>query len=87
MNGVFRRELHGPLDQRAGFLEPDLAIGERVAEGVVGALVLGLELQSAGAAKPLHLVEAVELLGHHGLVVDEVGVVGRGGRGPGASMS
>ena len=39
-----------------------LAIGERVAERVVGVLVVGLERDHA-AQQALHLVEAVELLG------------------------
>ena len=54
-----------------------VALGERVAERVVGVLVVGLE-RDHPAQQALHLVEAVELLGHHRLVVEQVGVVGNG---------
>ena len=39
-------------------------------------VVVGLELDHA-AQQPLHLVEAVDLLGHHRLLVEQVGVVGK----------
>jgi hypothetical protein len=44
----------------AGLGQADLAFGERVAERVVGVLMIGLE-RSRGAAGA-HLVDAIELL-------------------------
>lgn len=43
-------------------------------------MVVGLELDDV-AQQRLHLVEAAELLGHHGLLVDQVGVAGEARRG------
>src|ERR1019366_9707373 len=63
--------------QQARFGQADLPIGERIAERVVGMLVIRLQFDDT-AQQPLHVAEPVELFLDHGLLVKQVGVVGKG---------
>ena len=54
--------------------QAQLALGERIAEGVVGMVMVRLELDHP-AQQPLHLLHVVELLDDHRLLVEQIGVV------------
>ena len=58
-----------------GLGQAQAAIGERVTQCVVRVVMVGLDLDDL-AQHPLHLVDALELLGHHRLLVEQVGVAG-----------
>ncbi len=62
------------LDQGPGLRQAHVALGQRVAECVVRLLVIGLDLDHT-AQQPLHVGQAIELLGHHRLLVHQVDVV------------
>ena len=78
--GVGGLELRGFFDQGAGFVQLHLAIGQAVAQRVVGVGVVRGEFDHA-AQQALHVLEALELLGQHGLVVLQLVVVGEAGAG------
>mmetsp|Transcript_26221 Transcript_26221/g.61905 ORF Transcript_26221/g.61905 Transcript_26221/m.61905 type:complete len:605 (+) Transcript_26221:4092-5906(+) len=75
-----RRQLERALDQLLGFAEAQVAIGQRIAQRVVGVVVVGLELDDP-AQQGFHLFEAADPLGHHGLFVDQIGIAREAGGG------
>ena len=74
--GIVGRQLHRLVDQGAGFRQAQVAIGQRVAQRVVGLRGFGLELDQP-AQQPLHRVELAHPLGGRGGVVQQGFLVGR----------
>src|SRR5207249_3570015 len=72
---VLRRELERFFAQLSGLGQPRVALGERVAERVVGVRVLGLHLDQLAQVR-FHLLVALELLGGQRHVVEQVGLLG-----------
>ena len=72
---VLGRELERLLDQLARLGQAQVALGERIAERVVGVRVIGLDLDQLAQVR-LEQVEALELLRGEREVVQQVGLVG-----------
>src|SRR6266581_9178479 len=67
-------ELQRALDQLARLGQPLVALGERIAERVVGVRVLGPDLDQL-TKRSLENVDPLDFLGEHGVVVEQLGIV------------
>ena len=75
---VFRCQLHRPLNQSPGFVEPDIAVREGVAERVVSMGMVRAQRDQASQVT-FHPIKSAQAFAEHGTVVQELGLVGLGG--------
>ena len=72
--GVVGGKLQGLQDELFGLVQPHPSVRERIAEGVVGVVVVGLARDHL-AQQLFHGVGLASLFGEHGLVVDQFRIV------------